>query len=152
MKNTINPFTPGLVIMPDGEIITMKESDDTHIPFFQKIIKQEYQKTGMPADGIDEENNLAVLSKILLEELQILPYQGCTSGDRNYIDGHLFISSLDTVTNQQLPAIIDLYTTISSQYVMHITKVDFDDYNHEEEISLGEIFEEMAKRPSGKTR
>lgn len=152
MKNTINPFTPGLVIMPDGEIITMKESDDTHIPFFQKIIKQEYQKTGMPADGIDEENNLAVLSKILLEELQILPYQGCTSGDRKYTDGHLFISSLDTVTNQQLPAIIDLYTTISSQYVMHITKVDFDDYNHEEEISLGEIFEEMSKRPSGKTR
>lgn len=152
MKNTINPFTPGLVIMPDGEIITMKESDDTHIPFFQKIIKQEYQKTGMPADGIDEEDNLAVLCEILLEKFQILPYQGCTSGDRNYIDGHLFISSLDTVTNQQLPAIIDLYTTISSQYVMHITKVDFDDYNHEEEISLGEIFEEMSKRPSGKTR
>ena len=44
MKNTINLLLQRLVIMPDGEIITMKESDDTHIPFFQKIIKQEYQK------------------------------------------------------------------------------------------------------------
>ena len=34
MKNTINPFTPGLVIMPDGNIVPMNESEDTHIPFF----------------------------------------------------------------------------------------------------------------------
>ena len=106
----------------------------------------------MPADGIDEENNLAVLSKILLEELQILPYQGCTSGDRKYTDGHLFISSLDKITNQQLPAIIDLYTTISSQYVMHIPKLILMIIIMKKKLVLEKFLREMSKRHSGKTR
>ena len=31
---------------------------------------------------------------------------------------------------------------------MHILKVDFHDVNKEEEISIGEVYEEMLKRPS----
>ena len=30
MKEKINPFTPGLVIMPNGEMIPMKEGEDKH--------------------------------------------------------------------------------------------------------------------------
>lgn len=61
---------------------------------------------------------------------------------------YLFINSLEQLTDSQLPTVIDLYSTISSQYTMHILKVDFHDVNKEEEISIGEVYEEMLKRPS----
>lgn len=148
MKDNINPFTPGLVIMRDGSIEAMKEGEDKHSTFFQRIIKQEYAKIGMSVDNIDKEDNLLVLCGILLNDFQILPYQGCTSGNREFLDGHLFINSLEQLTDSQLPTVIDLYSTISSQYTMHILKVDFHDVNKEEEISIGEVYEEMLKRPS----
>ena len=36
MKDNINPFTTGLVIMRDGSIEAMKEGEDKHSTFFQK--------------------------------------------------------------------------------------------------------------------
>lgn len=152
MKQKINPFTPGLVVKPDGSIEAMKEGEDKHDAFFQRIIKEEYAKIGITVDEIDKEDNLAVLSGILLDDFQILPYQGCTSGNREFLDGHLFINSLEQLTDAQLSTVIDLYSTVSSQYTMHILKFNSQDLTSEEEVSLGEVYEEMLKRPSaGKT-
>lgn len=152
MKQEINPFTPGLVIRPDGTISVMKEDEENHAPFYQRIIQEEYQKIGMNADDIRQETNLAVLCGILLDDFQILPYQGCTSGDRKFLDGHLFINSLEQLTAAQLSSVIDLYSIVSSQYTMHILKVNPKNFNEEEEVSLGEVYEEILKRPSaGKT-
>lgn len=147
MKEKINPFTPGLVIMPNGEMISMKEGEDKHAPFFQRILKEEYKKLGIDAAGIDQEDNLEVLCTQLLNQFQILPYQGCTSGDRKYYDGFLYINSLEKLTDEQLPAIIDLYTVVSSQYKMNILQTHTDG-NNDNFISLGEIYEEMLKRPT----
>ena len=83
----------------------------------------------------------------LLNQFQILPYQGCTSGDRKYYDGFLYINSLEQLTDEQLPAIIDLYTVVSSQYKMNILQTHTDG-NNDNFISLGEIYEEMLKRPT----
>lgn len=151
MKEKINPLTPGLIIRPDGGIEAMRENEENHAPFFQRIIKSEYQKLGMPCDNIEVEDNLVVLMKLLINEFQILPYQGCTSGDRRYSDGYLFIPELDKLTDEQLPAIINLYTSISAEYTMHITKTNFQQFD-ETEISLGEIYEEMLNRSTGKHR
>lgn len=147
MKQKINPFTPGLVIMPSGEIITMKEGEDKHTPFFQKILKAEYKKIGINATNIDDEDNLQVLCTQLLNNFQILPYQGCTLGERKYYDGFLYINSLEKLTDEQLPAIIDLYTIISSEYKMYIVQ-SYGDGREDSYISLGEIYEEMLRRPT----
>lgn len=147
MKQKINPFTPGLVIMPSGEIITMKEGEDKHTPFFQIILKAEYKKIGINATNIDNEDNLQVLCTQLLNNFQILPYQGCTPGERKYYDGFLYINSLEKLTDEQLPAIIDLYTIISSEYKMYIVQ-SYGDGREDSYISLGEIYEEMLRRPT----
>lgn len=148
MKQKINPLTPGLVVKPDGSIESMKEDTDKHVAFFQRIIKEEYAKIGMAVDEIDKEDNLVILCSILLKEFHILPYQGCSSGIREYSDGHLFINSIEQLTDSQLSTVIDLYSTVSSQYTMRILKVDFLDSAKEKEVSLGEIYEEILKRPS----
>lgn len=149
MKKDINPFTPGLVVMPNGRIEVMREKEENHAPFYQRILKEEYCKVGMDAIDIDKENNLTVLMDILINDFNILPYQGCTSGDRKYSDGYLFIPPLNKLTDKQLPTIIDLYSTISSQYTMHVVIPDFSNYETTE-VSLGEVYEEMLKRPSKK--
>lgn len=146
MKQKINPFTPGLVIMPDGEFVLMNDQD-THTMFFRRVLKEQYQKLGIDALKLEEEDNLGVLYSQLLNQFQILPYQGCSSGDRKYTEGFLCIDSLQSLTDEQLPAIIDLYTIVSSQYTMNILETS--NQNQEDSfISLGELYEEMLERPT----
>ena len=59
----------------------------------------------------------------------------------------VYINSLEQLTDEQLPAIIDLYTVVSSQYKMNILQTHTDG-NNDNFISLGEIYEEMLKRPT----
>lgn len=46
-----------------------------------------------------------------------------------------------------MPAIIDLYEVVSSQYKMDILQVKSDG-SDDTLVSLGEIYEEMLKRPT----
>ena len=147
MEEKINPFTPGLVIMPDGSMISMNQDEDYHVTFFQRILKEEYKKLGIDATQIAKEDNLGILCTQLLNRFHILPYQGCTSGDRKYTDGFLYINSLQELTDEQLPAIIDLYTSVSSCYNMNILQTQNDGAS-DLYLSLGEIYEEMLKRPT----
>lgn len=154
MKKEINPFVPGAVILKNGDISVM--NDGYHDKFFQKIIIDEYKKLGMDVPLIKEENNLMILCSILLYDFGILPYVGCTSGDRKYTTGFLFVPSLEKLEDKQLSTIIDLYSEISSQYIMSIIEVPNTRDNNfetssfqtegEREISIGEIYEEMVKR------
>ena len=83
----LNPFTPGLVIKPDGSIITMES--ENHATFFQNIIGNEFRKIGLNAKKLIGEDNLEILMNILLDQLNILPYKGCESKTRNYSGGIL---------------------------------------------------------------
>lgn len=125
----------------------MKKGEDKHTPFFQRILKEEYKKLGIDAVEIEKEENLGVLCTQLLNQFQILPYQGCTFGDRKYYSGFLYINSLTELTDEQMPAIIDLYEVVSSQYKMDILQVKSDG-SDDTLVSLGEIYEEMLKRPT----
>mgnify|MGYP003437205474 FL=1 len=129
--------------MPDGEIITM--TNKNHTPFFQDILKMEFEKIGVNADEIKNEDNLGTLGKLLLNQFQILPYQGCSSGDRKYNGGMLFINSVDKLTDEQLSTIIDFYSHVSTKYQMDIWQTSFDDSN-DKIVSLGEIYEEKLNR------
>ena len=88
----LDPYTPGLVIKPDGSIITME--DENHTTFFQNIIGTEFRKMGLNARSLIGQNDLAVLTQILLQQLNILPYRGCESVTRKYSGGTLYIRLL----------------------------------------------------------
>lgn len=142
MRKQIDSFIPGLVIMPDGRIIPMKE--ENHAPFFQRIITSEYDKMGVKIGEV-KEDNLATLIQILLNEFHILPYVGCTSGDRHFTGGNLFIQSIDQITEEQFPAIMRLYNDISSNYSMNIIQTSAS--NPEDQVvSLGDIYLEQLER------
>ena len=89
----LDPLTPGLVIKEDGSIISMES--ENHITFFQNIIGTEFRKMGLNARSLIGQNDLAVLMQILLQQLNIFPYQGCESGTRKYSGGVLYINDLD---------------------------------------------------------
>ena len=110
----LDPFTPGLVIKPDGSIITMES--ENHATFFQNIIGNEFRKMGLNARSLIGQNNLGILMEILLEQLNILPYQGCQSKTRIYDGGVLYINELDSLTTEQLLSIIDVYSSINETY------------------------------------
>lgn len=133
--------------MPDGEIIPMK--DGTHAPFFRKIIKSEFKKIGMPVKGLEQEENLDVLFSLLLNQFQILPYQGCSSGDRVFHEGCLYVNSLEQLTDKQLPSIIDFYSAISPVYDVAVYEVSMNGKD-DRLLSLGEVYEEMVNRPTKK--
>ena len=88
----LDPYTPGLVIKPDGSIITMES--ENHTTFFQNIIGTEFRKMGLNARSLIGQNDLAVLTQILLQQLNILPYRGCESVTRKYSGGTLYIRLL----------------------------------------------------------
>lgn len=114
----LDPYTPGLVIKPDGSIITMES--ENHTTFFQNIIGTEFRKMGLNARSLIGQNDLAVLTQILLQQLNILPYRGCESVTRKYSGGTLYINDLDKLTINQLISIIDVYTVINDGYDMVI--------------------------------
>lgn len=121
----LDPFTPGLVIKPDGSIITTE--DENHATFFQNIIGSEFRKMGLNARSLIGQDNLAVLTQILLQQLNILPYQGCESGTRKYSGGTLYINDLDKLSVNQLTSILDVYTVINDSYDMVIIETASDD-------------------------
>lgn len=129
----------GLVINQDGQIIVMEE--ETHRSFFEKVLKEEL--------GFDvKEDSLDVLITLLMNEFNYLPYMGCTSGDRKYDGGSLFIKELSNIKNEQLNAIIALYSNISQYYPVEIISLaeGYDD----QIVSIGEVYEELLSRDTKK--
>lgn len=139
----LDPFTPGLVIKPDGSIITMES--ENHATFFQNIIGNEFRKMGLNARKLIGEDNLEVLMNILLRELNILPYQGCESKTRIYGGGILYINELSDLNKEQLMSIINVYTVIDESYDIIICETD---KNEKEDrfISIDEITNELKEK------
>lgn len=139
----LDPFTPGLVIKPDGSIVTMES--ENHATFFQNIIGNEYRKMGLNARELIGENNLEVLMHILLEQLNIFPYQGCESKTRNYDGGTLYINELNNLNTEQLISIINVYAVINKSYDIEICEVD---KNKEEDrfINIEEIINLLKEK------
>lgn len=148
-KNDLDLHTPGLVIKPDGSIITME--DENHATFFQNIIGPEFRKMGLNARSLIGQNNLAVLMKILLEQLNILPYQGCESETRKYSGGTLYINDLDKLTVNQLISIIDVYTVINDGYDMVIIETATDDKD-DRFVNIDEIANKLKEIDKGSMR
>ena len=139
----LNPFTPGLVIKPDGSIITMES--ENHATFFQNIIGNEFRKMGLNARSIIGEDNLKVLMNILLRELNILPYQGCESKTRIYGGGILYINELSSLNKEQLMSIINVYTAINENYDTVICETDKDE-KEDRFISIDEIVDALKEK------
>ena len=139
----LNPFTPGLVIKPDGSIITMES--ENHATFFQNIIGNEFRKIGLNAKKLIGEDNLEILMNILLDQLNILPYKGCGSKTRNYSGGILYINELSSLNKEQLMSIINVYAVINESYDMVICEAD---KNKEEDrfITIDEITNELKNK------
>lgn len=145
-KKDLDPYTPGLVIKPDGSIITME--DENHATFFQNIIGPEFRKMGLNARSLIGQDNLAILMKILLEQLNILPYQGCESGTRQYSGGTLYINDLDKLSINQLISIIDVYTVINDSYDMVIIETATDDKD-DRFVNIDEIANKLKEMDNG---
>ncbi len=139
----LDPFTPGLVIKPDGSIITMES--ENHATFFQNIIGNEFRKMGLNARSIIGEDNLKVLMNILLRELNILPYQGCESKTRIYGGGILYINELSSLNKEQLMSIINVYTAINENYDTVICETDKDE-KEDRFISIDEIVDALKEK------
>ena len=139
----LDPFTPGLVIKPDGSIITMES--ENHATFFQNIIGNEFRKMGLNARSIIGEDNLKVLMNILLRELNILPYQGCESKTRIYGGGILYINELSSLNKEQLMSIINVYTAINVNYNTVICETDKEE-KKDRYISIDEIADELKEK------
>lgn len=139
----LDPFIPGLVIKPDGSIITMES--ENHATFFQNIIGNEFRKMGLNARSIIGEDNLKVLMNILLRELNILPYQGCESKTRIYGGGILYINELSSLNKEQLMSIINVYTAINENYDTVICETDKDE-KEDRFISIDEIVDALKEK------
>ena len=139
----LDPFTPGLVIKPDGSIITMES--ENHATFFQNIIGNKFRKMGLNARSIIGEDNLKVLMNILLRELNILPYQGCESKTRIYGGGILYINELSSLNKEQLMSIINVYTAINENYDTVICETDKDE-KEDRFISIDEIVDALKEK------
>lgn len=148
-KKDLDPHTPGLVIKPDGSIITME--DENHATFFQNIIGPEFRKMGLNARSLIGQDNLAILMKILLEQLNILPYQGCESGTRQYSGGSLYINDLDKLSINQLISIIDVYTVINDSYDMVIIETAMDDKD-DRFVNITEVAKKLEEKSKGSIR
>lgn len=123
----LDPFTPGLVITPEGEFIAME--NENHDRFFQDVIGREMMKLGESPKAISKEHNLGVLMGILLTDFQMLPYCGCTPGNRSLDGGYLYTSPLPTLTEEQLEASLSLYDHVSQQYHMDFIEVNINYFN-----------------------
>ena len=132
--NDINKETAALIINNKGEIIIME--NDTHRNFFSKIIAE---KLNIKVN----EDRLDILINIIIKNLNYISYIGCTSGDREYNGGIFHVNSIESLTNEQLSTLIDLYSNLSLYYNVDIINVN---NNNDEFISIGEIFEEKISR------
>ncbi len=155
---TMDPYTPGFVITKEGNIISM--TTENHNRFFQNVIGKEIlkltggigkvgiTKTGKNTNEIKsvaKQNNTGILFQILLDDFGCLPYQGCSSENRIYNGGILYINSLEELTEIQLQKILNIYQKINETYHMTIVKVGKADMN-DEWIQYEQIQEELELR------
>ena len=122
--------------------------DENHATFFQNIIGPEFRKIGLNARSLIGQDNLAILMQILLQQLNILPYQGCESGTRQYSGGTLYINDLDKLTINQLISIIDVYTVINDSYDMVIIETATDDKD-DRFVNIDEIANKLKEMDKG---
>lgn len=139
--NEINPYTPGFVINNDGEFLVM--DSEKHSKFFSDILSSEL-------DAKINEDNLGILLTMLLKDFNYIPYQGCSSGDRKYNEGFIYINEFDKINYKQMTAILNLYTAVTPHYPINIVQID--DKLNESFISIGEIYEEYINRYNGKLK
>ena len=142
-KNELDSHIPGLVIKPDGSIITMEKIN--HATFFQNIIGTEFRKMGLNARSLIGQDNLKVLMQILLQQLNILPYMGCKSVSREYGGGTLYIDDLDNLSINQLISIVDVYTIINNNYDMIIVEVSENDKD-DRFVNINEITKKLEEK------
>ena len=142
-KNELDSHIPGLVIKPDGSIITMEKIN--HATFFQNIIGTEFRKMGLNARSLIGQDNLKVLMQILLQQLNILPYMGCESVSREYGGGTLYINDLDNLSINQLISIVDVYTIINNNYDMIIVEVSENDKD-DRFVNINEITKKLEEK------
>lgn len=131
----IGKQTPALVINEEGKIIIME--NNKHSKFFSKIISDKLKINV-------EEDNLAILLNIIVKQLNYISYMGCTSGDREYNGGTFHIKNIESLTDQQLTSLIDLFSHLSLYYEVNIIKISTS--GDDQFISIGELFEESIKR------
>lgn len=86
--------------------------------------------------------------QILLQQLNILPYQGCESGTRQYSGGTLYINDLDKLSINQLISIIDVYTVINDSYDMVIIETATDDKD-DRFVNIDEIANKLKEMDKG---
>ena len=141
--NQLDEQIPGLVITPEGHFITME--NENHETFFQNILGPLLKKEGISPRTIMNEHNLATLMKLLLNEFHYLPYQGCTSGERYFTGGIVFVPDLKEVYTPQLESILALVNQMNEHYNISIFQIN---PNEEEELILdqSDILNELNSR------
>ena len=141
--NQIDEHVPGLVITPDGKFITME--NENHETFFQNILGPLLKKEGISPRTIMNEHNLVTLMKLLLNEFHYLPYQGCTSGERYFTGGIVFVADLKELYTPQLEAILALVDKMNAHYNISIFQIN---PNEMEEVILdqNDILNELNSR------
>ena len=100
---------------------------------------------GLNARSLIGQNDLAVLTQILLYQLNILPYKGCESETRKYSGGALYINDLDKLTINQLISIIDVYTVINDGYDMVIIETATGDKD-DRFVNIDEISNKLKEK------
>ena len=151
--NQIELYTPGLVITPEGRFITMKENEN-HDVFFQNILGYLLKNNGSVPRKIMNERNLATLMTMLLQEFHYLPYQGCTSGDREYREGDIFISALEEISTPQFEAIVQLIDSMKNRYHYDISifQINWDQTIGDAILDKEVIINELEKRKRKKAK
>ena len=141
--NQLDEHVPGLVITPEGHFITME--NENHETFFQNILGPLLKKEGISPRTIMNEHNLATLMKLLLNEFHYLPYQGCTSGERYFTGGIVFVPDLREVYTPQLESILAFVNKMNEHYNVSIFQIN---PNEEEESILdqSDILNELNSR------
>ena len=141
--NQIDGHIPGLVITPEGKFITME--DENHETFFQNILGPLLKKEGISPRTIMNEHNLATLMKLLLNEFHYLPYRGCTSGERYFTGGIIFVPDLKEVYTSQLESVLALVNKMNEHYNVSILQVN---QNEEKDLILdqSDILNELNSR------
>lgn len=134
----VNPKVPGLLLTGDGKAYVMEE--ETHDKFFKKVLKEEF-------DLDVTEDNLGELCYFMMKEYKMYPYIGCTFGDRKFNGGTLIVDKLENLSTGYLQDSIDLYSSIDKDYTMDIISISDKDRS-EQEVSIGEIYEELINRDS----
>ena len=144
--NQIDLYTPGLVITPAGKFIKM--GNENHDVFFQNVLGYLLKKNGDDPRKIMNERNLANLMTMLIQEFHCLPYQGCTSGKREYTKGEVFISSLEEISTSQLEAIVQLIDSMESRYNYNISifQINWDPTKGDAVLDKEVIIDELEKR------